>query len=120
LLAVAGYMPAWFSATPVAAELITFYYTFIAITWAFAGAQFVAQAAFNNLDRPQWSMWFNWGKATIGTIPLLHLGAAWGGATGVLTALGAVNIMFGLAAAITAFTLVRTMATQAPVTGDAT
>jgi len=120
LLAVAGQMPAWFSATPAAAELITFYYTFIAITWAFSGAQFVAQAAFNNLDRPKWSMWFNWGKSTIGTIPLLHLGAAWGGATGVLVSLGAVNIVFGLAATIAAFTLVRTMAVQGPVTGGAT
>ncbi len=112
LLAVAGKMPAWFSATPAAAELITFYYSFIAITWAFAGAQFVAQAAFNNLDRPQWSMWFNWGKATIGTIPLLHLGAAWGGATGTLVGMGAVNVIFGLAAAITAYTLVRNLASQ--------
>ena len=112
LLAVAGKMPAWFSATPAAAELITFYYTFIAITWAFAGAQFVAQAAFNNLDRPQWSMWFNWGKATIGTIPLLHLGAAWGGATGTLIGMGAVNVIFGLAAAVTAYTLVRNLASR--------
>lgn len=118
MLAVAGYMPGWFSATPAAAELITFYYTFIAITWAFAGAQFVAQAAFNNLDRPKWSMWFNWGKATIGTIPLLHIGAMWGGATGVLIGMGAVNVIFGLAAAITAFTLVRTMALHDPLTGE--
>jgi len=110
LLALAGQMPSWFSATPAAAELITFYYTFIAISWAFAGAQFVAQAAFNNLERPHWSMWFNWGKATIGTIPLVYFGAMWGDAKGALIGMGAVNIIFGLAAAITAFMLVKTLA----------
>ena len=120
MFAVARHMPVWFSATPAAAELITYYYTFIGITWAFAGAQFVAQAAFNNLDRPKWSMWFNWGKATIGTIPLLHLGAAWGGATGVLVGMGAVNIIFGLAASVTVFSLVRAMALSDPLTGAAT
>jgi putative MATE family efflux protein len=109
LYAAAGYMPAWFSATPEAASLITFYYSFIAITWAFAGAQFVAQAAFNNLERPHWSMWFNWGKATIGTIPLLHLGVWLGGEQGMLIGMGAVNVIFGLAAAITSFMLVKAL-----------
>jgi putative MATE family efflux protein len=110
LLALAGQMPSWFSATPAAAELITFYYTFIAVSWAFAGAQFVAQAAFNNLERPHWSMWFNWGKATIGTIPLVYVGAMWGDAKGALIGMGAVNVIFGLAAAITAFMLVKALA----------
>ncbi len=106
MLALARTLPGWFNATPEAAKLITFYYTFIAVTWAFAGVQFVAQAAFNNLDKASWSMWFNWGKATIGTIPLLHLGANLAGAQGTLIAMGAANVIFGIAAALTAFWLV--------------
>ena len=43
-----------------------------------AGAQFVANAAFNNLGRPNLSTWFNWGKATLGTIPFAWYGAGLG------------------------------------------
>jgi putative MATE family efflux protein len=106
MLALAGSLPGWFNATPEAARLITFYYTFIAVTWAFAGVQFVAQAAFNNLDKAMWSMWFNWGKATIGTIPLLHLGAHLADAEGTMIAMGAANVIFGIAAGLTALWLV--------------
>ena len=35
----------------------------------------VAAAAFNNLGRPGLSTWFNWGKATLGTIPFATAGA---------------------------------------------
>ncbi len=114
------YLPAWFNITGEAGNYITFYYTFIGFTWAFAGAQYVAQATFNNLDRPAWSMWFNWGKATIGTIPLLHIGAALAGAKGTLVAMGAANIIFGLAAAATALALVKALENRADTTGAAT
>jgi putative MATE family efflux protein len=109
MLAVAGQLPAWFNVTEQAGELVTYYYTFIAITWAFAGMQFVSQAAFNNLDKASWSMWFNWGKVTIGTIPLLHLGANLAGAKGALVAMGAANVIFGIAAAATALWLVKVL-----------
>jgi putative MATE family efflux protein len=117
---LAGSLPGWFSATPEAGRLITFYYTFIGITWAFAGAQFVAQAAFNNLDKASWSMWFNWGKATLGTIPLLHLGAAIAGAEGTLIAMGAANVLFGLAAALTGLMLVSALEKRSRSYGEKT
>ena len=109
MLALAGTLPGWFNATPEAAHLISYYYTFIGFTWAFAGVQFVAQAAFNNLDRASWSMWFNWGKATVGTIPLLHLGAHLAGTEGTLIAMGTANVLFGIAAALTALWLVKAL-----------
>ena len=117
LYLVSNHIPGWFNATPEAAELIVFYYQFIAISWAFAGAQFVAMAAFNNLGKPHWSMWFNWGKATIGTIPLLHLGVYLGDAKGMLLGMGAVNIIFGLAAGITSFALVKALSDRDRSTG---
>ena len=55
-------IPTWFKAQGDTAYLITFFCTWLAITWAFAGGQFVAQAAFNNLGKPHWSTFFNWGK----------------------------------------------------------
>jgi putative MATE family efflux protein len=118
MLLLAGQLPGWFNVTPEAAELVTYYYTFIAITWAFAGMQFVSQAAFNNLDKASWSMWFNWGKATIGTIPLLHLGASVAGAKGALIAMGAANVVFGIAASVTALWLVRALETRQTSYGE--
>jgi putative MATE family efflux protein len=115
---LAGQLPGWFNATPEAGHLITFYYTFIGITWAFAGVQFVSQAAFNNLDKASWSMWFNWGKVTIGTIPLLHLGAALAGAEGTLVAMGAANVLFGLAAGGTSLWLVKALEERSRAYGE--
>jgi Na+-driven multidrug efflux pump len=94
-------------------DLVVFFCTFIAVSWAFAGAQFVANAAFNNLGRPNLSTWFNWGKATLGTIPFAWYGAQVAGPEGVLagTALG--SVIFGLAAAAAAYRIVGRIAATA-------
>jgi putative MATE family efflux protein len=96
-----------FHATGRAAELVIFFTTFIAASWAFAGAQFVANAAFNNLGRAGLSTWTNWAKATLGTIPFALVGANYWGPEGVLvgTALGAV--LFGIISAGLAFQLAK-------------
>ena len=84
-------------------DIVVFFCTFIAISWAFAGAQFVANAAFNNLGRPNLSTWFNWGKATLGTIPFAMAGAAWGGPEGILTGTAVGSVIFGIASVSTAY-----------------
>jgi Na+-driven multidrug efflux pump len=88
-------------------DIVVFFCTFIGVSWAFAGAQFVAAAAFNNLGRPKLSTWFNWGKSTLGTIPFALVGAELGGPEGILagTAIGAV--IFGIASVATAYRIVR-------------
>lgn len=55
-------------------ELVVFFCTWIALSWAFAGAQFVSNAACNNLGKATHSTWFNWAKATLGTIPFAIVG----------------------------------------------
>jgi putative MATE family efflux protein len=47
-------------------------------SFIFLGCLFVANAAFNNLGRSTLATLFNWGRATIGTIPLVAAGAAYG------------------------------------------
>lgn len=93
-------------------DIVVFFCTFIAISWAFAGAQFVSIAAFNNLGRAKLSTMFNWGKATLGTIPFAMLGARYAGPEGVLvgTALG--SIIFGVASVYVAFRIVRQIAAR--------
>jgi Na+-driven multidrug efflux pump len=96
-----------FNAAGRTVDVVVFFATFIGISWAFAGAQFVANAAFNNLGRPQLSTWFNWGKATLGTIPFALAGAEIGGPEGLLagTALG--SVIFGIASVLAAYRIVR-------------
>jgi putative MATE family efflux protein len=102
-----------FSATERATELVIFFATYVGLSWAFAGAQFVANAAFNNLGRAALSTWFNWGKATLGTIPFALVGAANWGPEGVMggTAIGA--ILFGIASAWSAFRIVDALEPKA-------
>lgn len=96
-----------FNAAGRTVDIVVFFCTFIGASWAFAGAQFVANAAFNNLGRAKLSTWFNWGKATLGTIPFALAGAHLGGPEGILagTAIGAV--IFGIASVATAYRIVR-------------
>ena len=91
-----------FSAHGVTAGLVRLYCTWLAGSFVFAALLFVANAAFNNLGHPLLSTAFNWGRATLGTIPFVTIGAEWG-PRGVLIgqALGAVA--FGVAAIAVAF-----------------
>jgi putative MATE family efflux protein len=95
-----------FGATGEGAELIRFFCIYIAPSWIVVGWLFVANAGFNNLGFPTWSTVFNWGRATVGTIPFVYFGATQFGAAGVLAgqALGAVA--FGVSAAVVCFMVV--------------
>lgn len=88
-----------FSAEGLAAELIALFCSTLAASFFFIGALFVANAAFNNLGHPLYSMAFNWARATLGTVPFAYVGGRFYGAPGVLIgpALGAV--IFGSLAA---------------------
>ena len=102
-----------FNAAGRTVDIVVFFCTFIGVSWAFAGAQFVANAAFNNLGRAKLSSWVNWGKATLGTIPFALAGAELGGPEGIIagTAIGAV--IFGIASVATAYRIVQASAAGA-------
>ncbi|ACL62004.1 MATE family efflux transporter [Methylobacterium nodulans] len=74
--------------------------------WLFNGLLFVANAAFNNLGFPLLSTAFNWGRATLGTMPFAVLGAHLGGPEGVIVGVGAGSLIFGAAALIGAVRVV--------------
>lgn len=67
-----------FSLEGPAAMLLQAFCSWLAAGFFFAGALFVANAAFNNLGHPLWSTGFNWARATVGTIPLAWWGAHYG------------------------------------------
>ncbi len=110
-------LAALFSASPEATALIGFFCSFIALTFGFNGALFTANAAFNNLGRPHWSTLSNWSRSTLGTIPFAWLGAEFLGAEGVLAGQAVGGIIFGIAAMIIAFRLLRRLEhpTEAPL-----
>ena len=91
-----------FGASGDAARLVVFFCEFLAISYIFSGGIFVSTAAFNNLGFPLRAMLFNWGRATVGTIPFVWIGARLGGAEGALAGYAIGAIPFGVIALFTA------------------
>lgn len=90
----------------ISAEMVHAFCSWIAGSFVFMGALFVANAAFNNLNRPLWSTGFNWARATLGTIPFAWWGAQYGPIQVLIgQAMGAV--LFGSLALWAAFHLVN-------------
>ncbi|QSX31402.1 MATE family efflux transporter [Shewanella cyperi] len=92
------------------AEFVRFFMSYIAVFFVFSGMLFVANASFNNLGKAKYSTFFNVGKATLGTIPFIWLGAKWGGIYGVLLGQVAGSVLFGIAGVLTAYALVGRIA----------
>ncbi|WP_240009561.1 MATE family efflux transporter [Marinomonas algicola] len=74
--------------------------TYIAISYIFNGAIFVANTSFNNLGKPLYSTVLSIGRATIGTLPFVYLGSDWFGAVGVLYGQAVGTVVFGLLAVV--------------------
>lgn len=62
----------------------------------FNGMLFISNAACNNLERPRWSTYLNWGRNTLGLVPFLWFGEKYYGLEGVLIGPGIGGIIFGL------------------------
>ncbi|MBV9829918.1 MAG: polysaccharide biosynthesis C-terminal domain-containing protein [Alphaproteobacteria bacterium] len=98
-----------FFASGVTAELVHLFCSWLAAGFLFTGALFVANAAFNNLGYPVLATLFNWGRATLGTIPFVAYGARFGPA-GLLVGQAAGSVIFGTLAVVTAFLVVGRLA----------
>ncbi|WP_162063265.1 MATE family efflux transporter [Vibrio taketomensis] len=98
LYLVQGLIISGFSLTGDAALIVGTFCSFVAISFIFNGMQFVANTSFNNLGKPLYSTALNLGKATLGTLPFVHLGASWFGALGVLYGQAVGTVVFGLIA----------------------
>lgn len=107
LFLLQGQVVRLFGASGEGAALIRFFSSYVAGTFVFVGAMFVANAAFNNLGFPTWSTVTNWGRATLGTFPFVWIGATQYGAAGVLAGQAAGGIVFGIAAVIVCYMVVN-------------
>lgn len=96
LYLVQGYIISGFSLTGDAQIMVAAFCTFVSLSFVFNGALFVANTSFNNLGKPVYSTALNLGKATIGTLPFVYLGAEWFGALGVLYGQAVGAVVFGI------------------------
>ncbi len=87
-----GWLTDTFNTTKETAELIHFFSTFTSFSFFFQSLLFIALATFNNLGKPYVGTLLNFGRATLGTWPLIALFSWFFGAEGILfgQALGAV------------------------------
>lgn len=99
-----------FEATGITRELVFLFCGPLALAWFFNGAIFVGNAAFNNLGHPFYSTLINWGRNTLGTIPLVALGAALYGAPGVLIGQAVGGVIFAVISVLMAQRLITRQA----------
>lgn len=102
-----------FVTTGVTRDLVYLFCGPLALVFFFNGLLFVANASFNNLGHPFYSTWLNWGRHTLGTVPLVILGAAWFGAPGVLIGQAIGGVIFGTLSALLALRVMRKVETGA-------
>jgi Na+-driven multidrug efflux pump len=99
-----------FDAHGDSADFVLLFARYGAIAWVFITCLFVANTAFNNLGFPLMAMLFNWGRATLGTIPFVTIGAHWGGVEGALSGMVLGCAIFGLGGVAVAYVLVDRLA----------
>ena len=104
---------ALFRASPETEAYLRFFCLYGVSAWLFIGMLFVANAAFNNLGFPLLSMLFNWGRATLGTVPCVTLGVHLGGVEGGMLGMAAGAALFGTGAVATAYRVVGRLARTA-------
>ena len=102
-----------FEARGDSAAFVLLFCRYGAMAWVFITCLFVANTAFNNLGFALMAMLFNWGRATLGTIPFVLLGAHYAGVPGAMTGLIAGAAIFGLGSVAAAYALVARLASRA-------
>ncbi len=113
LLAIgSSLLVALFGATGDAASLVRLFCLFVAGSFLFNGALFVANSAFNNLGFPLYATLFNWGRATLGVVPFVYVGQNYG-AEGVVAGWGLGAVVFGVLSVIVCFRVVKTLPERA-------
>lgn len=85
-----------FNLSEEGARIIFWFAVAVAPLFIFNGTLFVSNAAFNNLRRPLFSTFLNWGKNTIGVVPFIYIGAELGDAPGVLIGQALGGVLFGI------------------------
>ncbi len=116
LFALRGPIADLFDAQGLTREMVFLFCGPLSLLFFFNGVLFVGNAAFNNMGRPFYSTFLNWGRNTLGMVPLV-LGGAWLlGPAGVLIGQALAGVIFGAVAWLLARRVMReAMAEAGPV-----
>lgn len=95
ILILNGFLSNWFNLNAEGARVVFWFAVAVAPLWVFNGMLFISNASFNNLKRPLWSSYMNWGKNTLGLAPFAYAGAYIAGPEGALVGQGIGGILFG-------------------------
>lgn len=106
-----------FGATGETADFVVFFCRTSGLLWFFLGGIFVANAAFNNLGFPLLSTVFNWGRATLGTVPFVTVGASYYGPKGGYVGMAVGATLFGVLAVASSYVVVGRLARRAAPRG---
>lgn len=105
-----------FDASPEAAALMQLFCSGLALGFIFNGALFISNAAFNNLDRAHYATLLNFTRATLGTIPFVHIGAHYLQAPGVLIGQMLGSLLVGLVGMLVTLGMVQKLIRDQPTT----
>jgi Na+-driven multidrug efflux pump len=105
-----GLIAQGFGLTGEAERLVYHFCWWLPPFFIFIGFLFVANAVFNTLGYAQYATLFNWGRATLGTIPFVAAGAYVAGARGIFTGSVAGGVLFGLGALWVCYLLIARLA----------
>lgn len=108
-----------FGASGETADLVIFFCRVSGFLWFFLGGIFVANAAFNNLGFPLLSTLFNWGRATLGTVPFVTLGASHYGPKGGYVGMAVGATLFGVLAVAFSYFVIERLARRLGSPGPA-
>ena len=72
-----------FKVEGLTADMVRWFCYGFSLIFIFNGITFVTNALFNNLRAATYATQFNFGKATVGTMPFAYFGGMWGGPLGV-------------------------------------
>ncbi len=107
LVALQGSIVETFGLRDLGATLVFWFAVVITPLFFFNGVLFVANASFNNLNRPVWSTMLNWGRNTVGAAPFAFVGGALAGAPGVLIGHALGGVLFAALGAVVCLRLIN-------------
>jgi putative MATE family efflux protein len=101
-----------FNASDAANEIVYLFCNGLSLMFIFHGFTYITNALFNNLGVAHLATIMNFGRATLGTVPFIAVGAWLGGPTGILWGLFFGSIVMGLLGWLLAYRVLNKLEKQ--------
>ncbi len=112
LLLIRPYIGQAFSLDGLSLDLLFIFCGPLAIIAFFNGTVMVSNAVFANIGHPNYPVWVQWGRSTLGVIPFVEVGSRYWGAPGVFIGATAGGAVFAGFASLLAMKTIARAATE--------